>query len=60
LDTADAQALQAARHQVMRGLAEQSAQGEFIVAEGSTHNVLVDRPDVVVHVVETMVEESVK
>jgi pimeloyl-ACP methyl ester carboxylesterase len=64
LDTAggaaDAQALQAARHQVMQGLAEQSAQGEFIVAEGSTHNVLVDRPDVVVHVVETMVEESVK
>lgn len=59
-DMADAQALQAARRQVMRELAEQSASGEFIVADGSTHNVLVDRPDVVVHVVEMMVERSVK
>lgn len=55
---AEAQALQASRHQVMRELAEQSASGEFIVADGSTHNVLLDRPDVVVHVVESMVERA--
>lgn len=43
----DASALQAARHESLRALAMQSPQGEFTIAEGSSHNVLADRPDAI-------------
>ena len=46
-DDAAMEAVQAGRHEALRALAAQSAQGEFLIAEGSTHNVLADRPDVV-------------
>lgn len=47
--------LQATRHEKLNTLAAQSSQGEFIVAEGSTHNILADRPDVIVSAIETTV-----
>lgn len=47
----DVSALQAARHERLRSLAMQSPQGEFTVAEGSSHNVLADRPDAVTEAV---------
>jgi pimeloyl-ACP methyl ester carboxylesterase len=47
-------ALQAARHEKLNALATQSSQGEFIIAQGSTHNVLNDRPDVVLGAIETV------
>lgn len=50
----DVNALQAARHERLRALAAQSPAGEFIVAEGSSHNVLADRPDVVIETVLAM------
>jgi pimeloyl-ACP methyl ester carboxylesterase len=56
LDTTDNPAmagLQEARHDVLSQLAAQSAQGEFIIAEGSTHNVPHDRPDVVITAIES-------
>jgi pimeloyl-ACP methyl ester carboxylesterase len=46
--------LQAARHEVLRELAAQSTYGTFIIADGSTHNVLNDRPDVVLDAIETI------
>ena len=45
--------LQQSRHDVLSELASQSAQGEFIIAEGSTHNVTHDRPDVVIAAIES-------
>lgn len=42
------QELQTIRNERLRTLAAQSSKGEFIVAEKSTHNVLTDRPDVVI------------
>lgn len=50
--------LQTARHEKLNELAAQSTQGEFIVAEGSTHDILNDRPDVVLDAVESMLDES--
>lgn len=50
--------LQEARHKVLRDLADQSIQGEFVVAEGSTHNILNDRPDVVLATIESTVAAS--
>ncbi len=47
--------LQEARHNVLSDLAAQSTQGKFIVAEGSTHNILSDRPDVVLDAIESVV-----
>ncbi len=47
--------LQAARHEKLQTLAAQSSQGEFIIAEGSTHNVLSDRPDMVITAIESVV-----
>ncbi len=43
----DVSALQAARHAALRDLAAQSPRGSFVVAEGSSHNVLTDRPDAI-------------
>ena len=47
--------LQAARHEKLSALAAQSTQGEFIIAYGSTHNILADRPDVVLDAIEATV-----
>ncbi len=47
--------LQAARHEKLSTLAAQSAQGEFVIAEGSTHNIPADRPDVVLDAIESTV-----
>ncbi|MCP4164394.1 MAG: alpha/beta hydrolase [Chloroflexi bacterium] len=47
--------LQSARHDKLSTLAAQSTQGEFIIAKGSTHNILTDRPDVVVDAIKSMV-----
>lgn len=58
LDTTGSAALdglQAARYEKLSGLAAQSAQGEFIIAEGSTHNIPADRPDVVLDAIESTV-----
>jgi pimeloyl-ACP methyl ester carboxylesterase len=46
--------LQAKRHEVLRSLVAQTARGEFIIAEKSTHNVLSDRPDVVLDAIKRM------
>jgi pimeloyl-ACP methyl ester carboxylesterase len=50
----DVEALQAARHETLQSLANQSTQGQFVIAQGSSHNVLVDRPDVVRQAVESV------
>ncbi len=50
--------LQEARHDVLSELAAQSAQGKFIVAEGSTHTIPNDRPDVVIEAIESVVGTS--
>jgi pimeloyl-ACP methyl ester carboxylesterase len=39
--------LQASRHEKLQTLAAQSSQGDFVIAEGSTHSILSERPDVV-------------
>ncbi len=57
LDTtgnAELAGLQAARHEKLNALAAQSAQGQFIIAEGSTHNILVDRSDVILTAIESV------
>lgn len=46
--------LQATRHEKLSALADQSAQGEFIIAEGSSHNITGDRPDVVIATIESI------
>ncbi len=43
----DVSALQTARHAALRDLAAQSPRGSFVVAGGSSHNVLADRPDAI-------------
>ena len=61
LDTSGSAALdglQAARHEKLSALAAQSAQGEFVIAEGSTHNVPADRPDVILDAIEATVAAS--
>lgn len=50
--------LQAARHEVLNELAVQSNQGEFIIAQGSTHNVTHDRPDVVIAAIQSAATKS--
>ncbi len=50
--------LQAARHEKLSGLAAQSTQGEFVIAEGSTHNIPADRPDVILDAIEATVAAS--
>lgn len=47
--------LQEARHEVLSELATQSAQGEFVIAKGSTHSIPNDRPDVVLAAIESVV-----
>ena len=49
--------LQAARHEVLSNLAAQSSQGEFIVADGSTHNVTHDRPDIVIAAIKSITNQ---
>ncbi|MBX2997441.1 MAG: alpha/beta hydrolase [Caldilineaceae bacterium] len=49
-----ADSMQAARHERMSLIAAQSTHGEFIVAEDSTHNVLIDRPDVVIQAIRSI------
>ena len=51
--------LQTARHEQLRAVAAQSAQGEFVVAERSSHNVLTERPDVVLEAIVTLWKASV-
>ncbi|MCP4417730.1 MAG: alpha/beta hydrolase [Chloroflexi bacterium] len=46
--------LQATRHEKLSALAAQSSQGEFIIAEGSTHNIPDDRPDVLLAAIESV------
>ena len=61
LDATGAKALddlQTARQNMLSDLATQSAQGEFIIAEGSSHNILTDRPDVVVKAIDATVAIS--
>lgn len=50
--------LQAARYEKLRALAAESTQGEFLIAEGSTHNIPNERPDVVVNAIVTMLLDS--
>jgi pimeloyl-ACP methyl ester carboxylesterase len=50
--------LQEARHETLIALAAQSGQGQFIVAEGSTHNIPQDRPDVILESVATVLAAS--
>lgn len=52
------QELQSARNERLRTLAAQSSKGEFIVAEESTHNVLTDRPDVVIDAILNVAQSS--
>lgn len=47
--------LQAVRHEKLSELAAQSNQGQFIVAEGSTHNILSDRPNVITDSVKSII-----
>jgi pimeloyl-ACP methyl ester carboxylesterase len=61
LDTTGSAALdglQAVRHEKLSALAAQSTQGEFVIAEGSTHNVPADRPDVVLDAIASTVAAS--
>ena len=46
--------VQDARHDMLKKLAAQSNQGEFIIAEGSTHQIITDRPDAVLEAVGTV------
>ncbi|MCP5098449.1 MAG: alpha/beta hydrolase [Chloroflexi bacterium] len=50
--------LQAARYEKLSALAAQSTQGEFIIAEGSTHNIPDDRPDVVLDAIESILSAN--
>lgn len=50
--------LQAARQEALSALAAGSTKGEFIIAEGSTHNILLDRPDVVLDAVKSVLAAS--
>ena len=50
--------LQAARYEKLSALATQSAQGEFIIAEGSTHDIPNDRPDVVMDAIESVLSAN--
>ncbi len=50
--------LQAARYEKLQMLANQSSQGIFIIAEGSTHDIPTDRPDVILNAVETVMVTS--
>jgi pimeloyl-ACP methyl ester carboxylesterase len=52
------QELQTIRNEKLRTLAAQSSEGEFIVAEESTHNVLTDRPDVVIDAILRVVQSA--
>lgn len=45
-----------ARQERLAALAANSPQGEYIVAEGSTHNVLNDRPDLIVERIHAMLD----
>ncbi len=49
---ADMDAVQQARREQLQALADEAPQGTFIVAEGSGHNVLADRPDVVLEAIQ--------
>lgn len=50
--------LQAARHEKLQALAAQSAQGTFVIADGSSHNIPGDSPNVVLNAIETVVAAS--
>ncbi len=48
--------LQAARHEKLTALANHSSQGKFTIADGSTHNILNDRPDTVLDAIKSIVD----
>ena len=50
--------LQDARYEKLQDLAAQSIQGEFVIAVDSTHNIIHDRPDVVVDAVEAILADA--